>query len=520
MRRLSATDVPVPVALVTFGLAFVVGFLSLSSLPSYLARKRLQVRAEIMLVGMRELAQRVRSDLMSLPPLEDLKCQSRVSPVLSRHEFQNPYVRWFGVSREGQVICASMADLTLISAGLTRRVDDSWSLRVVQGADKADSLLLIQNRGDLQYQALLDPMLFEFDSALNCVGCVSHEAVIPGNPQLVLRSGPTSSPSVIHWTTEQVTSFSKLTLTVAATQEYVERFKPQGRLLAAGIAAPTALCFSFLVYGLLVRRMSQVNLIRQGLRRHEFFPHYQPIVDARSGSLLGAEALVRWRRHGKLIPPSQFIEYAEEGGLIAPITDQLIVSILADLRRLGWIGTDRYISINVTPNQIMKSEFCETLVNRLAESGIPGGNVAVEITERQGLSDLQEGRRRLSRLAAAGIDIKIDDAGTGFGGFSYVQELPISTLKIDRMFVDTLRAQGDAKRPVLDAIIHFAQTSGLGLIAEGVETQAQVSYLANAGVQAIQGFVYARPMPVDQFISWIEARGAQVPSGLAKSSAG
>jgi sensor c-di-GMP phosphodiesterase-like protein len=349
------------------------------------------------------------------------------------------------------------------------------------------------------------------------VTCVSHEGVIPGNPQLVIRNGSAWNQSVIHWTTDPLASFYNLRLTVAATKEYVDRFKREGRLLAAVIAAVLALPASFLVYVLLVRRMSVANLIQQGLRRHEFVPHYQPIVDAASGSVLGAEALARWRRDGRLIPASQFVEYAEERGLIEPITDQLILKVLADLRRLGWVGTDHYISINVTPDLIMKSAFCEGLMRLLAANGIPARNLAIEITERHRLSDLQEGRRRLSCLAGAGIDIKIDDAGTGFGGFSYVQELPVSTLKIDKMFVDTLRAPGDAKRPVLDAIIHFGRVSGLAMIAEGVETQEQVAYLMKSGVRAIQGYVYARPMPVDQLIRWMEARGDQEVAGVAKS---
>jgi hypothetical protein len=146
--------------MLTFWLAFAVGYLSLSSLPDYLARRRLEVRAEIMLVGIRELAQRARSDLISLPSLEQLKCQSGMSPVLSLRVFQNPYVRWFGVARDGQIVCASLADLTLVPEGQTQHVDDVWSLRVVRGSDTADSLLLIQNRGDQQYLALLGPMLY------------------------------------------------------------------------------------------------------------------------------------------------------------------------------------------------------------------------------------------------------------------------------------------------------------------------------------------------------------------------
>jgi sensor c-di-GMP phosphodiesterase-like protein len=272
-----------------------------------------------------------------------------------------------------------------------------------------------------------------------------------------------------------------------------------------------------MLYGLLVRQTSAASLMRQGLRRSEFLPYYQPIVDGRDGSVLGAEALVRWYRRGKLIPPVQFIPYAEDNGLIGPITEQIVTKVLKDLKYLGWLGTNRYISINADPDQIMNTDFCASLVKHLTDSGVPGKNIAVEITERRQLRDLAAGRGRLLCLVSAGVDIKIDDAGTGFGGFSYVQELPVSALKIDKMFVDTLRAEDDAKRPVLDAIIHFARVSGLSTIAEGVETNEQVDYLVKAGVYAIQGYVYSRPMPAAKLMSWVKEHEMETPGMITGS---
>jgi EAL domain-containing protein (putative c-di-GMP-specific phosphodiesterase class I) len=126
----------------------------------------------------------------------------------------------------------------------------------------------------------------------------------------------------------------------------------------------------------------------------------------------------------------------------------------------------------------------------------------VEITERHQFPDLDRGRAALHYLADAGIRIALDDAGTGFGGFAYIQELPITTMKIDKMFIDTLReVEGaDPKRGVLKAIIEFAKAAGLQVIAEGVETEEQVRRLELEGVFKIQGFVYSRPMPAEDFI--------------------
>jgi sensor c-di-GMP phosphodiesterase-like protein len=210
----------------------------------------------------------------------------------------------------------------------------------------------------------------------------------------------------------------------------------------------------------------------------------------------------------KLIPPGQFIPFAEENHLIEPITDQMEEKVFDDIKRFGWQNSDRFVSINAVAEQITDSSFCAKLVRRLAEKNIPSKNISVEITERHQFPDLDRGRAALQHLVDAGIEIKLDDAGTGFGGFAYIQELPITTLKIDKMFIDTLRQEKDAdpKRAVLQAIIDFAKAAGLHIIAEGVETEEQVSRLSLAGVFAIQGFVYSRPMPAEDFIRWMNAR--------------
>jgi sensor c-di-GMP phosphodiesterase-like protein len=298
-----------------------------------------------------------------------------------------------------------------------------------------------------------------------------------------------------------------MTFTLNATQQYVDGFWIPGRLLSGAFAAIIAAAIAFALYGYLMRRTSLAFLIEQGLKRGEFLPYYQPIVDSRDGSVLGAEALVHWFTKGRLIPPGQFVPYCEDNHLIEPITEQLVDKIMVDLQRLGWRDTNRYVSVNVDAEQITDSPFCENLIRSLAKNNIPSKNLSVEITERHQFSDLEQGRIALERLVKAGIEIKLDDAGTGFGGFSYVQELPIGTLKIAKMFVDTLqREAGDPKREVLFAIIEFAKAAKLKVIAEGVETQEQVALLRDAGVYAIQGYIYARPMPIEEFIQWIKAR--------------
>jgi len=512
MRRLFLTDMSATLAGITCVFVFLVCFFSLRSTTSYLANRALASQTTVMVRGLKEAVAGTRRELEQLPSIEGLNCRDGLSNILAERAFQNPYIRWMSVERAGETICrGGLVNRHTGPAGHFYRIDDVWSIELVKG--KSDVVYVIQRRGNVEYFAILETMTFEFESSIDCPRCVAYEWDVD-RPDLVARSGDWSQV-VIRQTEDAMIEGIRTRVALGASQSYVDKFQSRGRILAAGIAAIVALTLSFILYGLLVRQTSVVSLMRQGLRRTEFLPYYQPIVDGRDGSVLGAEALVRWSRRGKLLPPAQFLPLAEDNGLIGPITEQIVKKVLEDIKALGWVGTNRYISINADADQIMKTDFCESLVKQLTDSGIPGKNIAVEITERSPFTDLAAGRDRLLCLTDVGIDIKIDDAGTGFGGFSYVQELPVSTLKIDKIFIDTLRAQDDAKRPVLDAIIRFARESGLSTIAEGVEANEQVDYLVKAGVHAIQGYVYARPMPAERLMSWMKEHEMETPGMIA-----
>jgi sensor c-di-GMP phosphodiesterase-like protein len=460
----------------------------------------------MMLRGFREAYESARTTLAKLPPIDELNCKDGISSLLAQRNYDNEYVRGFVIERDGNVICRGGTVNIIPLDSQSHRVDDGWYLLSGRSPGRTNELLVAQRRGDMLYLAMLEPLLFDFLHSVECSDCVSYHFIVQADPMVDLKSDDTSEPTVISYTLKREQFDTSIQFTLNATQRYVDGFSIVGRFLAASIAAVTAAVLAFALYWYLMRRTSVGFLIEEGLKHREFIPYYQPIIDSRDGSVLGAEALARWVTDGgKLILPRLFIPFAEENHLIGPITDQLVERILADLKRLEWQGADRFISINAVAEQITDSPFCEKLILRLAEREIPAKNLSVEISERQQFPDLERGRFSLQRLVDAGIGVKLDDAGTGFGGFSYVQKLPIQTLKIDKMFVDTLRPdRGDPKRDVLFAIVEFAKTAKLKVIAEGVETRDQVAILMEAGVYAIQGYVYAHPMPPDDFIRWIQ----------------
>ncbi|MGB6187646.1 MAG: EAL domain-containing protein [Aeromonas molluscorum] len=242
-------------------------------------------------------------------------------------------------------------------------------------------------------------------------------------------------------------------------------------------------------------RNSLDGLLKLGLQRREFLPFYQPIVDSRTHEVVGHEALIRWRRGENFIPPGVFIDFAERQGLIIPMTEQLVSQVVVDLKLLA---SPQWVSVNLVAAHVEQTHLQEML---LRLHWPDPQRLTFELTERTPISDMKSAAREMAALGLRGYHFKIDDFGTGYGGFAYLQQLGISRIKIDKMFIDTIGTQ-DLKRNVLDAIITFGHKSGMEMIAEGVENQGQLDYLAERGVYLIQGYVFAKPMPIAEIANW------------------
>ncbi|HDZ8897793.1 TPA: EAL domain-containing protein [Aeromonas dhakensis] len=235
------------------------------------------------------------------------------------------------------------------------------------------------------------------------------------------------------------------------------------------------------------------GLLKTALENREFIPFYQAIVDIEKNEIIGYEALIRWRKNGEFIAPSAFIDYAEDSGLIIPMTMQLIEHVVADLK---YIPEPRWISVNLVATHVEQSHL-EDMLSKLKWPSPE--RLTFELTERIPILNITRARLEIAKLQLRGYNFKIDDFGTGYGGFSYLQRLGIKSIKIDKMFIDTIETH-DIKRNVLDAIIAFGHESKMEMIAEGVENLMQVEYLAKQGVNLIQGYVFSRPQPFSEVL--------------------
>jgi diguanylate cyclase (GGDEF)-like protein len=244
--------------------------------------------------------------------------------------------------------------------------------------------------------------------------------------------------------------------------------------------------------------------LRKALEIGGFHLQYQPQVTC-EGHLAGFEALLRFK-HPKLgmLPPSRFIPIAEESGLIVPIGDWAFREALR--QALEWkkqYGFSHRMAVNVSPLQFTKPDFAETVESILKNSGLPPNQVEMELTETMVMSNVDESSRQMSRLKQLGVHISIDDFGTGYSSLSYLHRLPIDTLKIDRSFVDKMTEPGGT-RPIVEAIISLARSLGLQTIAEGVETPEQLELLTQLKCDVIQGFLFSRPLSVENLQSLLE----------------
>jgi diguanylate cyclase (GGDEF)-like protein/PAS domain S-box-containing protein len=263
-------------------------------------------------------------------------------------------------------------------------------------------------------------------------------------------------------------------------------------------------------------RLELENELRQALQNDEFELYFQPQINVESRRIIGVEALLRWRHPVRgLLNPSGFIELAEETGLIASITDWVLIEACTHMA--GWRAMGFYnlrLAVNFSPSEFERNDVVERIFAQLDHYGIPGDNLEVEITENLLLSETVGVVEKMRQLRSKGVRIAIDDFGTRYSSLNYLRSFPISAIKIDQSFVrDLSERQGTS--PIISAIVGIAQGFGLQLIAEGIETVEQMNLLRELGCEEMQGYLFSRPVPGSEIkglltgMSWCPAELSQ-----------
>lgn len=247
-------------------------------------------------------------------------------------------------------------------------------------------------------------------------------------------------------------------------------------------------------------RLAREGELRRAIAQGELRLHYQPKVDAGSGAIIGAEALVRWQHAQRgLVPPGEFVPLAEASGLIGPLTDWVLDAACGELRRQADAGLPLLpVSVNLAASSVADAGLPAQLGALLARHRLQPACLVLEVTESVLMNDVERAMQRLAALRAQGFLIALDDFGTGFSSLNYLNRFPVGELKIDRSFITDV-ALGGRHGAIAASIIALGRAFGLRVVAEGVENQAQAQFLLAHGCAQQQGFLHARPMPAADY---------------------
>jgi EAL domain-containing protein (putative c-di-GMP-specific phosphodiesterase class I) len=266
-----------------------------------------------------------------------------------------------------------------------------------------------------------------------------------------------------------------------------------------------------------VERQAVEEGLRRALERQEFSLYYQPKINLRTGEITGAEALIRWTHPVRgLVLPAQFIPVAEECGLVLAIGKWVLRE--ASNQAVAWLEAglpSPRIAVNISPLQFRDESFLENIFAILQETGLNPGCLELEITESALMKHTQSAELILETLRARGVRLAIDDFGTGYSSLSYLRKFPVDTIKIDQSFVHQITVDPN-NTTIVAAIIAMGRSLNLRVVAEGVETRAELEFLQSHHCDEAQGYFFSRPLPAGQFARLLETGVSETV--LAKAS--
>ena len=244
--------------------------------------------------------------------------------------------------------------------------------------------------------------------------------------------------------------------------------------------------------------------LRRAVELGQISVHYQPVVSPGIGSVVQFEAFARWERHGRLVPPNQFLPVAEQSGLIREIGDEVLRRACAEIR--PWLAGDPAysVAVNVSGLQFQHRDFAADVLAIAASTGVDPRQLTLELTESVFFDASSDVLGQLRQLRGAGVRIAMDDFGTGYSTLGRLQELPLDKVKIDRSFVAMIKT-GQEQLPFFATMISAAHALGLKVTAEGIETPAQAKYLMDRGCDSLQGYLFAKPAPASHLAGTMES---------------
>jgi sensor c-di-GMP phosphodiesterase-like protein len=378
---------------------------------------------------------------------------------------------------------------------------------VMQIGTRADNMVRIRRKsgGRGRMLAALLPAEVFLPQVANAGGPFS------ANAKVAMRDGTLVVASLRDWQ-DEVNSFVAtvvaesygLVVTVALPRGVVS--SGYGGVRALGMIVTGVIVFAIICLVFLMPRGDDpIAEIKRAMGAGEFVPYYQPVVDLTSGRLRGAEVLVRWRKpDGTVVLPGAFIPLIESRGLILELTRNLMRHARSEVGDAYCLRPELRIGFNLAARHLVDEAIVADVRDIFERSPIRFEQIVLEITERQPLENLTETRRVIAALQGLGVQIAIDDVGTGHSGLSYILKLGANLIKIDKLFIDGVGKDRNSIK-IIETLVDLARNLRMDVVAEGVETFEQVVCLRGLGVPAAQGFVFAPPLPGPIFLQLLAA---------------
>ncbi len=366
------------------------------------------------------------------------------------------------------------------------------------------ALVAWRTAGGLHLVAELSASAIDGDGGADYLRSARAVTVLVGGDRVWASAGtrPTGSDVLV----QQARSdhFPLLVKAEVATAALYELVRPLEATLAIGTLAGTAVLIgvAFLIYW---KPTSEVDdELSVALKREEFVPYFQPVMNIDTGRIEGCEMLVRWiRPDGTTVSPGAFMSYCETSGHVFEMTRLLMRKSVAQLGGLYAHHPELKLSINLFAGHFDDRRIVEDVVAIFEGSDIAYDQLVFEVTERYPLRDIVQARKIIAELHALGCRVALDDTGTGHGGLAYIQQLGIDIVKIDKMFIDAMSSDLGAST-IVDVLVELANSLGMGVVAEGVENQDQLERLREKGVTSAQGYIFAPALPAKLFIDLAE----------------
>jgi sensor c-di-GMP phosphodiesterase-like protein len=456
-------------------------------------------------------------------------CREPHVEALRRTVFASPVIKEAAVlGPGGQTLCTdsgrSFDNRTIVVSAATSQRD--VMLDVVATRDGSERLLRVRRVGPPEkggLAALLNPNLFLPRVAPDGAPFAGYAHITLADGTLIAASGAEMEDRAEGDARAVGLARSARygpVVTVAMRRHGVIANYEDLRRIGIVVAGVIALAMLGGVLVITVRqRRSPVSEIERALVAGEFVPYYQPIVDSKTGHVLGAEVLVRWRKpDGRVIGPSAFIALMEKSGLALDLTRSLMRQACAEIGQALARRPHVYVTFNVAPFHFRDALILNDVGSIFDGSPIQLSQVVLELTERQEVENLAATRRVVAALQGLGCRIALDDVGTGHSGLSYILKLGADIIKIDKIFVEAIKTDPQAQA-IVATLVDLARNLRMRIVAEGVEKLEQVLYLRDNGITAVQGYVFAPPLPASSFLQLIEASDpvAAEPARVAAS---